>query len=340
MVKILSIDGGGAKGLYAAAVLDQLENKFGASISEKVDIISGTSIGGIIALGLACGKRPAEIMEFFDIHGPNIFKPHNKLIKSIRIFGRGLVSSVYDNKALVSACKQFFGEIKMGDLSSGGYPNLSICIPTSNLITGSNRVFKTPHHESFYRDQHYFVWQVALATSAAPYFLPVAELETASGAEYYVDGGLWGNNPSLVAITEALSYLKAKHDGISLDNIALFSLGNIPEPVGEARVKRKRRGLLDWNLKLVTLPLTFQAEGAHNIAKLLLELNGGMYLRIEHQNLSASQKKLIGLDKAGTDSLKLLKSLAVKDAETHMSPGSNGAVFLQHFLGLMEDKHG
>jgi hypothetical protein len=338
MVRILSIDGGGIKGLYSATVLDQLEKKFGASIAEKVDIISGTSIGGIIALGLACGKRPAEIVEFFERHGPRIFKPHNKWLKRFNRFC-GVFLSVYGNKTLATACKEFFGDIKMGSLATEGYPKLSVCIPTANLISGKNCVFKTSHHRSFDRDQHYFVWQVALATSAAPYFLPVAEIEAANGVEYYVDGGLWSNNPSLVAITEALGYLKEKHEGISFDKIALFSLGNVPEPIGEAKVSHKRRGLVAWNRKLVNLPLTFQAEGSHNMVKLLLELNGGKYFRIEHNDLSADQKKLIGLDLAGQDSIALLKTLAINDVRNHTSPGTGGN-FWEHFFDLGEDKHG
>lgn len=343
MIKILSIDGGGVKGLYAATVLDKLEKTYGVSITEKVDIISGTSIGGIIALGLACGKRPSEIMEFFDHHGPKIFKPNYIWLKCIKKALGAFFCSVYSDKALVTACKDFFGKIKMGDLATESYPKLSVCIPTSNLITGSNRVFKTSHHESFSRDQHYFVWQVALATSAAPYYFPVAEVETANGSEFYVDGGLWGNNPSMVAVTEALSYLscqKNQHEEVSLDKIALFSLGNIPEPVGEAKVRFRSRSLIAWNLKLVTLPLTFQAEGAHNMVRLLLELNDGNYFRIEHQNLSSNQKKLIGLDKAGKASMELLKSLASRDAETHTSPGSRGAEFYKHFFDLGGKEHG
>ncbi len=340
MIKILSIDGGGVKGLYAATVLDKLEKTYGVSISEKVDIISGTSIGGIIALGLACGKRPSEIIEFFNHHGPKIFNQNNNFLKYIKKILGTFVCSVYSNKALVSACKEFFGGIKMGDLATAGYPKLAVCIPTSNLITGSNRVFKTSHHKSFSRDQHYFVWQVALATSAAPYYLPVAEIEIGNGSEFYVDGGLWGNNPSMVAVTEALSYLKDQHKEVSLNKIILFSLGNIPEPVGEARVRFRSRSLIAWNRKLVTLPLTFQAEGAHNMVRLLLELNDGKYFRLEHQNLSSNQKKLIGLDKAGKASRELLRSLAGRDAETHTSSGSRGEEFFKHFFDIGGGKHG
>jgi len=71
--QILSLDGGGIKGLFSAAVLAHLEEDLGCKIVDHFDLIVGTSTGGIIALGLGYGLSPQEIVEFYVEQGPQIF---------------------------------------------------------------------------------------------------------------------------------------------------------------------------------------------------------------------------------------------------------------------------
>lgn len=70
---ILSLDGGGIKGIFSAAFLGALEEDLRTSITEHFDLIAGTSTGGIIALALGLGLRPREILEFYRSWGPTIF---------------------------------------------------------------------------------------------------------------------------------------------------------------------------------------------------------------------------------------------------------------------------
>ncbi len=72
--QILSLDGGGIKGLFSAAVLASIEEDLGIRITDHFDLVTGTSTGGIIALGLGIGLRPREIVEFYVREGPRIFK--------------------------------------------------------------------------------------------------------------------------------------------------------------------------------------------------------------------------------------------------------------------------
>jgi len=226
-MKLLSIDGGGIKALYSVIVIDYIEQHYDIRMIDHIDVISGTSAGGIIALGLAAGRQTSELVDFLLEHGPLIFPP-NPLTKILRTFG-SLCFSMYGNSELEKACKTFFGEkitIKdIADRLKEAGNKLCVCIPSVNYLTGKAKVFKTPHHKSLYLDKDYFVWQVALATAAAPYYLPVAKITKGNISEYYVDGGLWGNNPSVVALTEALTYSAGDNTPGSID---ILSIGNIP----------------------------------------------------------------------------------------------------------------
>ena len=71
--QILSLDGGGLKGIFSAALLAHLEEDLNIDITDHFDLITGTSTGGIIALGLGVGMRPGEIVHFYAENGPKIF---------------------------------------------------------------------------------------------------------------------------------------------------------------------------------------------------------------------------------------------------------------------------
>lgn len=310
-MNLLSIDGGGIKGLYSIVVLDQIEKKFNIEIAKHVNIISGTSIGGIIALAIAAKKTPSEIIDFFWGHGAQIF-PSNFLQRG----WKSIISFVWSrnsNKNLIVTLKDFFGE----DTRLGDIKDMAVCIPSVNLRTGKAKVFKTPHHNEIYLDAEYRIWEVALATSAAPYYLPIAEISSPKSRnikEYYVDGGLWGNNPSLVAVTEALTYSKTtsclNDIDINIGDLNLLSIGNISSGMGSIPCATNK-GLLPWNKKLILLPLSSQSDSTSNITRLLFKHNGGKYLRIEHQGNTIPKE--FELDRADRKTMETIEELALND---------------------------
>ncbi|RKX57992.1 MAG: hypothetical protein DRP28_05685, partial [Thermodesulfobacteriota bacterium] len=179
--QILSLDGGGIKGLFSAAVLAFLEEDHGLRIADHFDLIVGTSTGGIIALALGMGMRPREIVRFYIQKGPEIFVAN-------RLFGiKRFFRSKYDNDGLESALKDCFGEKRLADSVK------RLVIPSYNIGEDDVYLFKTPHHERLKRDYKVPVWKVALATSAAStYFPSCLKLDHIR----LVDGGVWANNPS------------------------------------------------------------------------------------------------------------------------------------------------
>ncbi len=289
-MKILSIDGGGIKGLFSAAFLAGLEERFKIKIGECFDLISGTSTGGILALALAARIPAQDIVEFYKKWGPKIFPQKFRFFYNLR----GLAFSKYDNRILETALKEVFREKKVEELYKNNNPT-ALCIPSINAITGIPFVFKTPHNEKLVRDNEYYLWQVAMATSAAPTYFPIAKIKipNSTANNLFVDGGLWANNPSVVALTEALTYGKAQMEGI-----CLLSVGNIQSNTTFSSTTRLKKGVLMWRQNVINLTLETQSYAIHNQVRLLFEgFNlSSHYIRVEQEINSQAHKCLKKLD--------------------------------------------
>lgn len=194
--RILSIDGGGIKGIFPATVLTAFERELcdGRSAGEYFDLITGTSTGGIIALGLSAGMPASEILRLYRDHGAEIFPPKvgfPKWWQGLRNLGK----YSYEREPLERALKAVFGDRLLGDA------NRRLCIPSFEGTYGEVVVFKTPHHPDFRLDWQHSMVAVALATAAAPTFFKTYR----SGADVFADGGVWANNPVMIGLVDALS---------------------------------------------------------------------------------------------------------------------------------------
>lgn len=223
-IKILSLNGGGVRGLYSIAVLAEIERVLAdktqndkLSIGSYFDLIAGTSIGGILALGLADGKRARDLEKGFREHAKKIFPIQGKFKK----FWNLLFHHQYDGNSINQAITSILGENrKIRNLQR------RVLIPTVCITTGKPQFFKTCHNPRFTRDDKLDLVDVARATSAAPTYFSPYFIETLSN--HYVDGGLIANNPSLTAYHEVLTDLKsefpdAKQRGIKVLNIGTLS---------------------------------------------------------------------------------------------------------------------
>jgi uncharacterized protein len=225
--QILSLDGGGIKGLFSAAILAAVEADLNISIADHFDLIVGTSTGGIIALGLGLGLHPQQVVDFYVNDGPSIFqnwfKSRNLTHWFYRKFSQRPLQVALQRHATLR--EKIFGD---------SYKRLVIA--SYNLGDDDVYLFKTPHHERLTRDWRLPAWKVALATSAAPtYFPSCRHIDHIR----HIDGGIWANNPTMIGIVEAVSMLN-----VPLEKIHVLSLGT-SDPI----VKRPR--FLDWGGKLV-----------------------------------------------------------------------------------------
>lgn len=174
MKRILALKGGGFMGLAAAEYIRLKEAELG-----RFHLYSGTSTGGIIALALASGAEPAEIVRWYRERGPSMF-PHRRLRKLLLT-----VKHRYPTKPLEEALQEFFGETRLSELKN------HVIIPTHDMARGTSYFFR--------EDKPGRIWEAARATSAAPtYFAPYYR-----GPHILIDGGLYMNNPSLVAYRRA-----------------------------------------------------------------------------------------------------------------------------------------
>jgi len=214
MFKILSLDGGGIRGAFTAAVLAEIENRLDRPTGDYFDLVAGTSTGGLIAAAVASGHSASKIVDFYQQDGPAVFAPRPRYTpekrtrrlampaarvaveKTVGVSLDDILQTKYRSAPLVDAVGRVFGDQLVGDIAK-----CRLVIPAVDVTVGRTLVFKTPHLPNLTRDRHYRVADVLLATTAAPTYFPHATLR---GGGAVVDGGLWANNPSLVAYTEAM----------------------------------------------------------------------------------------------------------------------------------------
>jgi patatin-like phospholipase/acyl hydrolase len=186
-MKILSLSGGGYRGLITLMALEKLEVKYG-KLNEYFDLIAGTSAGGIIGACLSAGMRVSQIIDLWQQLGKEVFKP-NRL--------RGYFNAKYRIQDLERVVKYVLD----GRLPKG---KSRLIVTTFDDVTETAVILKT--HDNRYSLS---LADFAIATAAAPtYFAPYRV-----GGFAFVDGGVYSTNPSREALTEALM-LGAKPDEI------------------------------------------------------------------------------------------------------------------------------
>jgi uncharacterized protein len=258
--RILSIDGGGIRGIFPAAVLARLEERYtgGGSIGAYFDLVSGTSTGGILALGLGAGYTARELLDLYVSRGNEVFPPCDEsAIGRLRLRLRDwkhYTHHLYDRDALRHLLSDKLGERLLGE------SKLRLCIPAFEGKHSEVFVFKTPHHPDYKTDLHERMVDVALATAAAPtYFQPLEH-----GGYTLVDGGVWCNNPIMLAVVEALTCFD-----LGRDQIDVLSLGCGDDKYIVSRLEITRGGLWHWK-RIMEAAMRLQSTAAANQARLLL----------------------------------------------------------------------
>ncbi|MGB0718638.1 MAG: CBASS cGAMP-activated phospholipase [Alphaproteobacteria bacterium] len=230
--RILSLCGGGLSGAFSAAFLRDIEENTGKRLVDHFDLITGTSTGGIIALGLGLGIPASQLYDFYRDKGRKIF-PQN-VVKGLRWLHR----SKYSAEALKQELRSVFGDRLLSE------SEIPLVVPSFNLGMNQVRLFKTRHNERFEIDHKIPAWKIARATSAAPTYLPVCR--EIFGLQL-IDGGVWANNPVLVGLTESLSQFD-----VTAKSIRVLSIGTTI-PVKRCRKKLDHAGVIGWPLALMVV---------------------------------------------------------------------------------------
>jgi len=305
--KVLSIDGGGIKGLYAARILNSFEKRLRAEhgdeirIVDFVDMICGTSSGGLIALALSLRIPTDEICKFYIESGSKIFKGSNGIYAKIKQIFWG---SKFNDIVLKEELKSIFSDKKIKD------SNCLLCIPTFDFTHGTYGIFKFDHKEgNLTRHNQLLMTDVALSTSAAPTYFPLAEIKEEFSTQY-IDGGIWANNPSLIGFLEALRYFVG--DTKEYNHLNLLSIASLNNLNGQRPLKERERSFLQWIPDIFELSLVGQSEFANIFLSMIKDLKNIplTYTRIPGASISPKQSEEIKLDLASTKSLVLIQQLA------------------------------
>lgn len=255
--RILSLDGGGIKGTFSAAFLAMLEELTGKSVVRHFDLIAGTSTGGIIALALGLGLPAQEVLGFYLEHGPKIFPVTGVRRRALRHW----VRSKHRVDALRTAVSEILGDRRLGESQT------RLVIPAFDAVSGDIRLFKTAHHPRFKLDYRWRASDVALATSAAPTYFPVFHSGDRTGSRF-IDGGIWANNPTAVAVTEAVGVL-----GVDPQVIEVLSVGTTTEPFHVPK-RIVSGGRLSWLRPGLKLLMQAQEAGSAGLAHAITEHTG------------------------------------------------------------------
>lgn len=317
LFKILSIDGGGIKGVFPAAYLAEVEKRFlgGASIAQHFDLVAGTSTGGIIALGLAHGMTGQQAQDIYTKRGKTIF-PAKRGIGAVLQFGRWIRKPKHDQQVLKDQLLEVFGSTLLDEAK------VRLAIPSFEGRHGEPYIYKTPHHPDYKRDRHEKMAHVALHTAAAPSFYAGVE----NDGYVMVDGGLWANNPVMIALVDALACFD-----VPVENIRILSIGTGDSLFSTA--SRSNSGLAGWILPDgAAPPLVFQAAvkaQSHNaVGQAGLLIGRNSLMRIE----PFEGKYPIGMDDADR-AIRELPEVARSHAE------GSGHRVAELFLGDVADPY-
>jgi len=306
--KILSIDGGGIKGLYSATILSHFEEKFGVLTSDYFDLLCGTSTGGLIALAASLKKPMSEVCKFYVEEGPKIFHEYRKWPILSKIFKRTITEGdfrqildqgKFSDTQLKQSLVEFFDEHKIGE------SNNFLCIPSYTITEAQPWVFKFDHGD-LDRDNKALYVDVALATSAAPTFFPMAEISYYDNKQF-IDGGIWANNPTMVGLIEALRFFVGRGKGYN--KLKILSISSLSITGGKPTGLKRERSFWSWNKDLFDSSLYAQSFFTHYFMEKIKELNeiSIEYFRIPTAPISREQEGHIQLDVATPTAINLIR---------------------------------
>ncbi|TAE65997.1 MAG: patatin [Bacteroidetes bacterium] len=262
MKRILSIDGGGIRGIVPATILVALEKKIqtltgngAARLSDFFDFFAGTSTGGILTSILLCpdendptkSKYSAEdALNLYKNFGNQIF--HSNIWQKITTLG-GLADELYNATPLENILEEYFANIRLANLKKP-------CIITAYDVERRSAFIFSQEDATHRQGYDFYLKDVCRATSAAPTYFELATIKSLTGVTYnLIDGGVFANNPALCAYTENKEIINPDtQKGYSTKDLFFVSLGtDVKRSEGYNAKKMKNWGALTWAKPLIDI---------------------------------------------------------------------------------------
>lgn len=306
--KILSIDGGGIRGIIPGQILVEIEKEFKINVSDHFDLISGTSTGGILACAFLLpdpknANKPKfnaeEVVGLYFERGDQIFDiPFFHKVKSVG----GILDEKYPAKGIEKALKEYFGDVWLKDL-------LKPCLITTYDIENRKGHFFGQHKAKAGSQFNFKVKDVARATSAAPTYFECEQVTSEAGVVFsLIDGGVFVNNPALVSYAEGRGIFKVRGKEAKAKDMKILSIGTGYTRKPYPFQKAKNFGMAEWVKPVIDIMMSGSAEVADYQLRKIYDTtrNPSQYLRIDG-DLNTTQIDA-DMDNASQENMSRLKA--------------------------------
>ncbi|KAL6647462.1 hypothetical protein ACP70R_014899 [Stipagrostis hirtigluma subsp. patula] len=328
LVTVLSIDGGGVRGIIPATILAFLEEKLqeldgpNARIADYFDVVAGTSTGGLLTTMLTApdkSGRPLfaakDLAQFYIDHSPKIFPQKNWILSKVAGALRMVSGPKYNGKYLHSLLRQYLGDMRLDRTLT------NVVIPTFDIAYLQPTIFSSfelKHRPS----ENALLADIAIGTSAAPTFFPAHYFETKDGngetrAFNLVDGGLAANNPTLCAMSQVSQDIILGNDyffpvkPVDYGKFMVISIGcGSNRKISYSAKAAAKWGIFNWLIKDGTAPIVdmFNSASADmvdiHLCVLFRALRSSQnYLRIQYDQLTGSAGSIDDCSKENMDKL-------------------------------------
>lgn len=307
--RILSIDGGGLRGVIPLQVIREIENITSQPIHKTFDLIAGTSTGGLLTCALTFGDVEStvgntrkysldEIQNLYVTRGKEIFPKYGKLKNSYNAIKKW-IRPEFNPDNLQNILVEYFGENRITSC-------LKPVFIASYNIHRNIPIFFTTREATLQEEKNAKLFEICRATSAAPTYFPSYSFNYDSENIICIDGGIIMNNPSIGALIEILGNSDYKHyklneKRIDLKDISILSLGTGRSKKTINSVKSHKWGRKDWIKPVIDISTGGPVKVIHNQILTLFQASGleKNYLRVDididekHSEMSDSSDKTI-----------------------------------------------
>lgn len=278
--RILSIDGGGIRGIVAARMLEIVEQQLKQPLRDYFDLITGTSTGALIAASLMMGRSPSQLVQLYLERGEEIF-PYRSWFSPQRLpllVKYGLSAPKFSDDGLIQVVRSLDLDRRVADVSPDPNQSTKLMLISYDTVRRLPVFFKSWRHEEWYADVP--LWRACVCSAAAPTYFPaqrlVVQIENEDREFSMIDGGVGANNPVACAVAEAIRLLRSRPVGEQkatssmdqiVDQIKVLSLGTGELERGIPWREVRGWGPIQWAPRIVDVIMDAPADIHRYIAE-------------------------------------------------------------------------